>query len=118
MADEPVDLSRMTDIFGDNPEFLNELYTTYIDEGSVRMDELGNAVEAQNTDNCSQLAHAIKGASANVGATRVQAIADDLEKQGNNGDIIGAAEAFGALQSEFDAARNFLSGFLATLNAS
>ena len=118
MAEEPVDLSRMTDIFGDDTEFLNELYTTYLDEGELGVVELGAAIEGGDSGKSSEISHAIKGASANVGATRVQEIAGKMEVQGNDGDVADLADSWPTLRTEFDAAKKFLHDFLATLSTS
>jgi HPt (histidine-containing phosphotransfer) domain-containing protein len=118
MADELVDLTRLTEIFGDDTPSLVNIFTLYIDEGTERMPDLGRAIEARDATKSYKLAHAINGASANVGANRVQGVANSIELKGRACDLSGVDEAYGRLQIEFDATKNFLNDYISTLNAS
>ena len=112
MSKPPVNLGRITDNFGDDHEFLREVYTLYLDDCSEHMTGLEQSVVNRDVDTCSRLAHAVKGASANIGAEQVQMIASDLEEYARESDHSRIVDSFEALQSEFDVARKFLSDFL------
>lgn len=116
MSEAPVNLSCLTDHFGDDHEFLHEVYTIYINDCAERLAQVGESIINRNAGECSAPAHAIKGASANIGADRILAIADEMEQRAKASDLAGVAESFKRLQTEFDLAKKFLSEFLTTLD--
>lgn len=116
MSEPPVNLSLITDNFGDDHDFLHEVYTIYLRDTALCLTRLEKSIIEGNTDECSDFAHDIKGASANVGANRVAQIANELERNVKASDQEGIAGSMKTLQSEFDSAKNFLSEFIATLD--
>ena len=116
MSDAPVELERLTDNFGDDHEFLHEIYSTFIEDCALRVSALEEAVSKEDVGECSSISHAIKGASSNIGAIHVEAIAGDIEKSAHESDLSEAPARVKALREEFDIAVGFLKEFMSTLN--
>lgn len=112
MSDEPVLVSRLTDSFGVDFEFLNEIYSTYIEDTSDRIVELQHFVAAQDAEQTSFFAHAIKGSSLNVGADALATLAGDLEVLTMKGDQSQSAALTDTIINEFDIAREFILKYL------
>ena len=115
MVDAPVNLSRLTTDFGDDRKFLEEIYTIYMKEGSERTDLLREAIEKGDFFACSEYGHAMKGASANVGAIGVEAVASQIEAISKNSDLESVKNLFGQLEQEFAKAKAFLTEYIASL---
>ena len=63
---------------------------------------LEDAIEKGNQEVSIRQSHSIKSASANIGAERVRAVAEEMEKKGKAGDLEVLKELFPLLRSEFD----------------
>lgn len=112
MSEVPVDVTRLTESFGDDYEFLNDIYQIFMDDTQTRIVELADVVESSNADHCAAVAHAIKGASANVGAEAMCAIAETMELEGRASDMSNAPSNLKALQAEFERAKVFIVDYL------
>ena len=84
----PLDLARLREVIGDDEDFLVELLAAYVDSASGLVHALLDAIGADNAGARARAAHQLKGASLNVGATALAALAATLED--------GAAPAAGA----------------------
>ena len=115
MSEDAVNLRRLADNFGDDPEFLHEIYTTYLHDCADNLLSLKESITNQDMKTRSLNAHAIKGASANIGAEKVKAIAAELEVLDHESAQEVATEIYDRLEIEFDIARDFLNSFLVTL---
>jgi CheY-like chemotaxis protein/HPt (histidine-containing phosphotransfer) domain-containing protein len=72
------------------PSMLDEIYSAF-STGSVEyLDAVRHALADNNPEALFQAAHGLKGAAANIGATRVTEIAGQLEALGHSGSIVGA----------------------------
>ncbi len=78
-ADAPAapiwDIEHLATLIGDDPAFLSELISVFIETMTKQVKMLATA----QPSNVSQIAHAIKGASANFHAHRLAACANALE---------------------------------------
>ncbi len=61
------------------PVVIAEIVALFVDDMRMRLDQLERARSEQQ---CSDAAHAIKGAAGNLGASRLAAIAAEIEKGG------------------------------------
>ncbi|HJQ35578.1 MAG TPA: Hpt domain-containing protein, partial [Thermoanaerobaculia bacterium] len=65
-----------------------------------RMDALRDAIAARDPVATWRAAHAFKSGCANIGALRLAAICDAIEKHGRNGGVDHAQLLFATLESE------------------
>ena len=89
-------------------ELWNEIRTIWLEDIGNLMDGVAKALQAQATDGLRRAAHALKGASANVGATRVAAVAKQIELASVAGDWPALTNFVANLDSEVDEAKRQL----------
>ena len=91
-----------------NPEFLNHLIGLFIEETPHRLAAIRTALANANPEALAHEAHALKGSSAHLGATRMHALCEILEEQGCAGSITGAQALLSVLEEEFARVRKAL----------
>jgi CheY-like chemotaxis protein len=74
-----VDLQHLFALLGDRAE-CNELLRDFAQSSSLDMDTITAALGAENRSEARAIAHRLRGAAGNVGANRLSAAADRLEK--------------------------------------
>jgi HPt (histidine-containing phosphotransfer) domain-containing protein len=84
-----------------DPAFFNHLIELFIEETPHRLAALEAAIACSNAEALSHEAHALKGSSAHLGATRMDALCEILEEQGRAGSITGAPALLAVLEEEF-----------------
>jgi len=67
-------------MFGDDPEFIKELLQLYLTDAQERVAALQAASVPLQWETIAHEAHQLKGASANVGAEGIRALAQQLEE--------------------------------------
>ena len=117
MSEVPVDVTRMTDTFGDDYAFLNEIYTLYLDDSEARIQALTDIVASQDPVQCADIAHAIKGSSANVGAERMWQIAAAIEKNARASDLSDAQALMESITTEFSRVKSFILEYLDSIKS-
>ncbi len=108
----PINLARLGDTFGDDPEFLIEMYGIYVDDAGHRLAELDAALSPADTKKIESVAHALKGASGNVGAERMSNLAAELEKVDLAHAPQKAQDLAAALNAEFEAVCAFVKRYV------
>ena len=94
---------------------VEEMYQIFRDDTPSRIKALGEAIQAGNLTEMGDVAHAIKGASATMGAPRVRSVALALETAGRKGvGEVQPAELFPILEAEFQKALEGLESFIAS----
>jgi CheY-like chemotaxis protein/HPt (histidine-containing phosphotransfer) domain-containing protein len=91
-----------------DPGFFNHLIDLFIEETPHRLAAIRTAIESSNQDALAHEAHALKGSSAHLGATRMDALCEILEAQGRAGSIGGAGAMLSVLEEEFARVRSAL----------
>jgi len=92
---------------------LEEMFQIFRDDTLPRIQALDEAIQAGNLEAMGDVAHAIKGASATMGAPRVRAVALALETAGRKGiGDVKPPELFAALQIEFQNAVEALQSYI------
>lgn len=85
MTEPAIDLSTFTELQdAAGAEFVAELVGTFLDTAPAMLAELRSAQEAGASDTFRRTAHSIKSNSSTFGATRLGALARDLELGGLN----------------------------------
>ena len=91
-APDVLDAAAVLDRVEGDRELLEELARLFAAECSQNMMGIQQALEARDARRLERLAHTIKGASANLGASRVPLLAGELENQAHSGNLANAAE--------------------------
>ena len=74
---------------------------TFLDDTSRQIETMRRHLDVPDAESFANLAHSIKGASANVGGEALRALAFEVEKAARAGDLISAAYRMDDLESEF-----------------
>jgi len=85
---------------GGDEALLSELMEMLLDQISGGIAHLSEAIGRGDAREVEQIAHSLKGASANLGAERFRQCAFQLEQLGRSGNLSGAANALAKLQEE------------------
>ncbi len=88
-----------------DPDIVAELAEVFFEDAEVRLADLGEALERADAGSIERSTHALKGSSANLGATGMARICAKLQEAGASGDLVGAAELLGQLEEEFGRVR-------------
>jgi HPt (histidine-containing phosphotransfer) domain-containing protein len=59
----------------------------FVDESRDRLGRLRTAIDAGDDGEVTAIAHSVKGSSASFGATRMAALAEELERADGSGDL-------------------------------
>lgn len=111
-------LQQLLDLDDGALGLVEEMYQIFRDDTPPRIQALGEALQAGNLTEMGDVAHAIKGASATMGATRVRAVALALETAGRKGvGEVPLADLFPILQVEFEKAVKGLEAYISARKA-
>ena len=113
--EKPFDFEKIMEQWNGKVEFVTRILKTFETETAADLTKLEGALEAGDTDALSALAHRIKGASAAIGAEKIQNIAKEIEMQGRNCSIESAGENLADLKTEFALYRRYLGKSLSGL---
>ena len=95
----------------DDPELLEELIHLYLDDSRVRVKILGDALDGGDLEAIGRSAHALKSASANIGALCFADVCREIETYANAGDSARVQELVGrgqAMHGEVEAVLRIL----------
>ena len=95
------DYAQLDAISGGDAGFEKEVLEEYLLSAPNDMGKLSAAVSANDAAAAAATAHALKGASATIGAKGFAAIALELEQAGKKGDLGPAPEALARLEAAF-----------------
>ena len=84
-----------------DPSLLGDIFGSFVDEAGERIAEMRRLSARGDADALRKVAHALKGASSNVGAQRMTPLAQQLEASAGAGTTEGAEALIGALEAEF-----------------
>ena len=79
MGDTIFDKQNALQLLGDDEDFLNIVVDAFLNYIPGQIAALQNAVTAGNEEAARLLAHSLKGASANIAATRLHGISTEME---------------------------------------
>lgn len=104
----PIDLTKLEEIAGDDPEFIQEILDTFVQSTDELMGPLRDGVRAGDIVVVQRESHRLKGSSANVGAEGLRECSVELEQLGRSGSLDGAAAILEQIEAEFVRVRSFL----------
>ena len=86
-------------ISDDDDAFLVELFDAFVSTHAKSTRGMREAVLARDAEALGRHAHTLKGASANVGATHIAALAEELQQRS---DLDGVQDWIEAIETEFE----------------
>jgi HPt (histidine-containing phosphotransfer) domain-containing protein len=99
---DPQALQRLRDMAGsDDPELFSLVLQMFQQDAGHCLTHLREAIASQNADQLQKAAHALKGASAQVGACRLVLVCRSLEEVGLAANWINAVALRDQLEVEF-----------------
>ncbi len=106
----PIDRAEALERVGGDEAFLEELLTIYQEEFTEKSPALAEALANQDAKAVREIGHYIKGASANLSLTGLQAAAWAIEKAGAESRVEDAKTAYQTLLSEYERFKKYLAG--------
>ncbi len=100
MTDRYLDEALLEELRGILDEEFPALVNTYIQDSTVRVEDLQQAFAAGDTEAVRKSAHSIKGASANLGLHYLADLCQALEEAARNGQLAGQADRLLAIRQE------------------
>jgi len=100
MADDVIDQQDLKNLYGDDKELIDDLFTLYREKSGGAIDYLENALKGGVAADIQLGAHRIKGVRASVCAKRAVAAALALEKHTATGATDQASALADALRAE------------------
>lgn len=95
-----VDMSIVEDQFGEDADMMMEmLVPMFVEDSLQQLIEITETLAAGDLSGTAQVAHAIKGSSASLGATRLADAASELETAGKQGNLVEAHASFVKVQT-------------------
>ena len=76
----PIDFAALTELMGGNHDGVRSLLELFVDELSADLNASTIAIEANDRASLQQIAHRLKGTSANLTAPMLSAAASELEQ--------------------------------------
>jgi PAS domain S-box-containing protein len=98
-----VDTQRLADLaeLGENPSWLETLLHRYLEDARARIMGLRKAIAEEDAAGVANLGHALKGSSANIGATGMRDASTVLQDLGRAGTLQGAGNALTRLEEMY-----------------
>jgi signal transduction histidine kinase/DNA-binding response OmpR family regulator len=104
----PVDLNRLHQAMGDDPEEILEILNLYRTEMRLNLIRLDQAITSGDAGEVDMIAHNCAGTSANCGMVAVVDQLRELERMGRENKLEGAALLNGQVATEFERIKRFL----------
>jgi HPt (histidine-containing phosphotransfer) domain-containing protein len=111
-----VDVVCLTDI-ASTPEKLKRIIALYLLHTGERLEELKTALKQESASDVYAIAHKCLGSSLTCGMTAIVPALTELQRMGQAGDLVGAADQFNAAQTAFQKLKPFLELYLERLPA-
>lgn len=89
---DEVALRSLLAMVGDDPEFVDELVDSFLEDSPQQIAALRAAASNGDADGLVRPAHTLKGSSASLGARGVESIGRAIEERGRAGTVEGVAE--------------------------
>jgi two-component system sensor histidine kinase/response regulator len=84
------------------PHLVSQIFTSFLKDGAERIGILRRSLEVSDAELLRKTAHALRGASGNVGAMHMADIAQRLEALGKSSSMAGAAALTEQIETEFE----------------
>ena len=97
---DPALTGRLRSLAAADPNVLDEIYQSFLSSTEEYLDALRKAAQAGDPDALAKAAHALKGASGNIGASDMWEFCRQLELLGNARSVAGADDLTRYLERE------------------
>jgi CheY-like chemotaxis protein len=117
LAAAPLDLARLAGLAGEDTTFMRDLLTTFRASAAAVLGEMQSALPTLDRDRLRRSAHKLRGASDNIGATRLRDLAALVEAgaaERPQADLAGAVASISGELAELD--RFFSTADIATFS--
>ncbi len=106
---DPEVLDTLRSLQGEGePDLVAELAGMFLGDAALRLEELRDAIGRADAAKIRGVAHALKGSSGNMGATRVHEVCAKLEEAGESGNLAAVPRLLERLEEELSLARPVL----------
>ncbi len=95
------DWRQLNQLAGEDPDFEAELLALFLADAEISLSRIERAIATQNMQSLADTAHSLRGASANVGASALAAVARQLEQTVSQGCLTGARSLLMQLQVHY-----------------
>ncbi len=99
---EIIDLQDGLQRVQDDKELLLELFEIFTEDFEIKRQTLRQSLETKNLVDFRMMAHALKGATANISAKQMNIICVELDHMGKEGVLEGAGALVDRLEAAFD----------------
>lgn len=103
-----IDWQRLNQLAGEDADFAVELLAMFLKDSEHSLASVEEAIERRSPRALEEAVHALRGASANVGALKISAAAMQLEEMACEGQFERASSLFQQLQTHFNELRKKL----------
>lgn len=100
-AQSDFDWQQLRQLAGEDVDFEAELLAIFLSDAEENLKQLEQAIAHQNIRAIGEIAHSLRGASANVGASALARAAHQLEQIARSGEITGAQAQLQELHSHY-----------------
>jgi len=90
----------------------SDLLTVYIDDSMTRLPDIRQALQDKNAQTLRELAHSLKGASANITATALAALCYEMETAAKDEKLDGLESLLSRIEQEFETVRSHLQAMI------
>ena len=105
---DPKAMEKLRSMVGGDSEFLAELIDTFLEDVPQLLEEMQQAIWAENAAVLRRAAHSVKSNSAEFGATLLHDLCRELEEMGKAGTMAGAAAKVEQASVEFNRVQSAL----------
>ncbi len=110
-------LETFTQMAGEEaPMIISDLINSYLQDAAIRVKAIITAIDKQDAATLQQAAHALKSASANLGANGLADFCKELEAIGRAGTTNGAAQLYMQFQEEYEQVKTSFQLYIETLS--
>ena len=97
-----MDIKKLADNLGLDPEDYNELLELYIQTTSADIEELRTALSSNDAESAHDRAHSIKGASGNLGLNDLFVLAKEIDDRACNNSLEGLNDRLNDFNIKFE----------------
>jgi HPt (histidine-containing phosphotransfer) domain-containing protein len=100
-AEGLVDIEQLLDITEDEPDRMQRIIELYLAQAIPMLDALEEAIQAKSGSEVARIAHKLVGSSLSCGVEAFTQPLRELERLGQEGDLIGANPLFDDVRQKF-----------------